>query len=107
MSDLSAKALTEDAEGCSRLRAAIASDPGYLARAEEARSGRAVPFARTSGPELGEAPSCPLVKSAKVAEGRGRTALVLSPFAALASAVVALASGTLSLWALTFRLPSL
>jgi hypothetical protein len=42
---LSAKCLTEDAEGCSRLRAVIAADPGYAARAAEAASGVVHPYA--------------------------------------------------------------
>lgn len=47
---LSAKYLTEDAAGCSRLRAVIASDPGYAARAEEAASGLAKPFVTRRAP---------------------------------------------------------
>ena len=45
MTSLSANVLTEDVEGLSRLRAVLATDPGYLARARTAANGqRSVPF---------------------------------------------------------------
>lgn len=105
MSDLSAKALTEDAEGCSRLRAVIAQDPGYAARAEEARSARVDGFASPlqTAPE-GSTP-CARLMVPDSQPSQPRTARSLSPLA-LVSAVLAFVASFQSLSAMTPRLPA-
>lgn len=119
MSDLSARALTEDAEGCSRLRAVIASDPNYASRVQEVQSGRAVPFAATAvvehaetrrdGHADGEDRACLTATPVPGPAGRvlpAPVAAALSPIAAAAASMLALAFGPESLSALTLRLPT-
>jgi hypothetical protein len=61
---LSAKPLTEDPEGLSRLKSVIASDPGYEARAREAASRDAMPLRNETAPVVREAVACAPVTSA-------------------------------------------
>lgn len=64
MSFLSAKPLTEDPEGLSRLKAVIATDPGYEARAREAASRNGMSLRTTPVAVTREATACTPLMSA-------------------------------------------
>lgn len=55
---LSAKSLTEDPKGLSRLKAVIATDPGYEARAREAASRNGMSLCSTPVAVAQEATAC-------------------------------------------------
>lgn len=104
MSDLSAKALTEDAEGCSRLRAVIATDPGYAVRAQEALADRDAVLATHASRDAG--PACQSVNAAAAAPARRNPTVPEIPAASAASAVLALAFGVQNLSSLTVQVPT-
>jgi len=85
---LSAQTLTEDPKGLSRLKAVIATDPGYEMRAQHAAEALPTPGSANAGPSV--TASCePLSVSSPEAPAGDRIASLVAGGVAAAGTVVA------------------